>query len=76
MAMLEQPAAFPAWQPLQDQWNAFIQALSIRVGELVHVLGAEDPASRRALIIVTAMVVLTIASSSPGCRGARGGARP
>lgn len=58
--MLEQPAAFPAWQPLQDQWNAFIQALSIRVGELVHVLGAEDPASRRALIIVTAMVVLTI----------------
>ncbi|MFZ5677513.1 MAG: biotin/lipoyl-binding protein, partial [Pseudomonadota bacterium] len=60
MAMSEQPLEFPAWQQLQDQLNTISRALSGRLDELIHVLGAEDPASRRALLILASMMVLAI----------------
>ncbi len=60
MATLEQRADFPAWQQLQDQWNAVTRTLSSRIEEIILALGGADPASRRALFILAGMIALVL----------------
>lgn len=56
--MLEDLAELPAWKQLESLWTEIIAVLSGLTEELVAALGATDPVSRRALLVIAIMLAL------------------